>query len=190
VPFILILAGAVLLIAAVRGPSCGQVPCHQLLFYLLAKDFTGPNNFIFWLVSILIIGAIGYIPKLKPISDGFLILVIVSLFVRKNGQGQSFITAFESQISGTQAASPRVTAGTSPNLATQSYFVGGSGSGINIGLGPGGVSVGGGISIGGPGGSISIGLPNLGGFGNPGSGAGANGPFGTGPFGGTFNFGF
>src|SRR5215831_12537415 len=117
-PFVLILAGVVLLISAVRNTQ-------QDLFFLLSNDFTGPNNFIYWFISILIIGAVGYIPKMKPISDGFLILVIVSLFVRKGAQGQSFITMFENQIAGTQGARPMVTEGsyggaiTSP---TQSYF--------------------------------------------------------------------
>jgi hypothetical protein len=158
VPFVLILAGVVLLIAAVRGPSCGAVPCHQALFYLLAKDFTGPNNFIFWFVSILIIGAIGYIPKMKPISDGFLILVIVSLFVRKGAQGQSFIVMFENQIAGTQGARPMVTEGSYGGAIispTQSYFIGGGGSPtVSVGFpSGGGVSVGGGgVTIGGGGG--------------------------------------
>lgn len=202
-PFVLIVAGVVLLIAAVRGPSCGAVPCHQLLFYLLAKDFTGPNNFIFWFISILIIGAVGYIPKMKPISDGFLVLVIVSLFVRKNGQGQSFITAFENQIGSTTAAKPAVTTGTYAGVPTQSYFinsgVGGPSvsigtGGINIGL-PGGVRIGGGgggggITIGGGGGGINIGLPPIGGTGpggiDPWGGGvdfGGMGPFGGGGFG-------
>jgi hypothetical protein len=195
-PFVLIVAGVVLLIAAVRGPSCGTVPCHQLLFYLLAEDFTGPNNFIFWFLSIIVIGAIGYIPKLKPISDGFLVLVIVSLFVRKNSQGQSFIIAFENQIASTQSAKPAVTTGTQTGLPTQSYFINsgfggptvsiGSG-GINIGgsvgvglPGGGGVSVGpGGVIIGGPGGTIGVGLPPI----------GSTGPGGYDPWGGGFDFG-
>lgn len=185
-PFILILAGTVLLIAAVRGPSCGQIPCHQLLFYLIAKDFTGPNNFIFWLVSILIIGALGYIPRLKPLSDGFLLLVLIGLLVRKNGQGQSFIKAFEAQIGSTQTAKPAVTAGTSPNLATQSYFIGGGGPGVSIGLpgvtiGSGGVGTGGGgnVGISGPGGTVRIGLPPIGG----------TGPGGIDPWGGGIDLG-
>ena len=95
-PFVLIIAGIVLLIAAIRN-SQGD------LFHLLAGDFTGPNNFIFWFVSILIIGAIGYIPKLKPVSDGFLILVILVLFLRR---GSGFFDMFQKQINTTQASVP------------------------------------------------------------------------------------
>ncbi len=97
-PFVLIIAGVVLLIAAIRNTQ-------QDLFFLLAKDFTGKDNFIYWFVSILIIGAIGYIPKLKPVSDGFLILVILVLFLRK---GTGFFDMFQSQIGSTQSNRPVV----------------------------------------------------------------------------------
>lgn len=145
-PFVLIVAGAILLIAAVRNTQ-------QSLFYLLAKDFTGPDNFIFWFLSIVVIGAVGYIPKMKPISDGFLILVILTLFLKK---GTGFFDQFNKQIGSTQSAKPVVASssgggGTSgAGLITSSGGTGvsvGTG-GVNVGVGSGGVSVGtGGISI-------------------------------------------
>jgi hypothetical protein len=94
VPFVLIIAGVVLLIAAVRNTQ-------GLLFHLLQGDFVGPHNFVYWTISILIVGAIGYIPKAKPISDGFLILLIVVLFLTK---GTGFFDAFQRQISATDSA--------------------------------------------------------------------------------------
>lgn len=75
-PFALAIIGIILLIAGVRGKQ-------DVLFSTVKGDFTGPNNFIFWMVSIFVIGAIGYIPKLKPVSTAFLALVIVVLFLRK-----------------------------------------------------------------------------------------------------------
>ena len=101
-PFVLIIAGTILLVAAVRNTQ-------QLLFYLLARDFTGENNFIYWMISILIIGAIGYIPKMKPVSDGFLILVILVLFLK---QKTGFFDMFQRQIGETQASKPIVSAPT------------------------------------------------------------------------------
>ena len=112
-PFVLIVAGSVLLIAAVRNTQ-------QQLFYLLALDFTGPKNFVFWVFSILVIGAVGYIPRLKPISDGFLILVILALFIRK---GAGFFDMFQTQIATTQAAKPFI----SPTGSTGGVTVGGGG---------------------------------------------------------------
>ncbi len=75
-PFALLIIGATLIVAGVRNQQ-------DKLFTLVKNDFAGPNNFIFWIVSILAIGAVGYIPKLKPISTAFLGLVIVVLFLRK-----------------------------------------------------------------------------------------------------------
>ncbi len=119
-PFVLIIIGVVLLIAAVRDKQ-------QVLFYLLAHDFTGDNNFIYWFISILIIGAIGYIPKLKPVSDGFLILVILVLFLRK---GTGFFDAFQRQIGGTETSKPVVSTpggagGTSKGASFNSVTSGG-----------------------------------------------------------------
>lgn len=111
-PFVLIIAGTVLLIAAVRNTQ-------QQLFYLLASDFTGKDNFIFWFISILIIGAVGYIPKLKPVSDGFLILVILTLFLKR---GTGFFDMFQAQIGSTQTARPVVSSGNSTSLVPDSGF--------------------------------------------------------------------
>jgi hypothetical protein len=129
-PFVLILAGVVLIISAVRNTQ-------QSLFYLLALDFTGPNNFIFWFLSILVIGALGYIPKAKPLSDGFLILVILVLFLKKgkSGVGGGFFEQFQRQISLTTSARPQVSATGTSGGSTSISTVGGpifSGGGITI----------------------------------------------------------
>jgi hypothetical protein len=117
-PFVLIVTGVILLIAAIRNTQ-------QSLFLLLANDFTGKNNFVYWFLSILIIGAIGYIPKLKPVSDGFLILIILVLFLRK---GTGFFDMFSKQVNTTQAAHPIVSqSGTGGTVAGGSPV-------INVGL--------------------------------------------------------
>lgn len=75
-PFALIVIGAVMVIAAVKNTqgNLGQ---------LVKGEFVGQNNFIFWLSAMFLIGAIGYIPKAKPIATGLLGLVIVVLFLTK-----------------------------------------------------------------------------------------------------------
>lgn len=146
-PLVLIIAGLVLLICAVRNTQ-------QQLFLLLADDFTGSDNFIFWFLSIVAIGAIGYVPKLKPISDGFLILVILTLFLKK---GTGFFDQFQKQITTTQSATPVVSSPT----ATAGFFgsTGGTGAtgatgstgGTGVNVNAGGVSVGagsGGVNVG------------------------------------------
>lgn len=132
-PFVLIVAGVVLLIATIRNTQ-------QQLFLLLANDFTGKDNFIYWFISILIIGAIGYIPKLKPISDGFLVLVILVLFLRK---GTGFFDMFQKQVGTTQSAHPVVSSGAATGTTTNIVNTGGGVRiglpSINIGLGGGGI---------------------------------------------------
>lgn len=100
-PFALAIIGIALLIAGVRNKQ-------DVLFALLKGDFTGENNFIFWAVSILIIGAIGYIPKLKPISTAFLALLIVVLFLKK---GTGFFARLGQAVGSTTVLNPNVTKG-------------------------------------------------------------------------------
>ena len=91
-----------LLIAAIRGTQ-GD------LFALLASDFTGKNNFIYWLAAMLAIGAIGYIPKAKPVSVALLTLVVLVLFLKKgnaDGVGGGFFAQLTSGLATTQTATP------------------------------------------------------------------------------------
>ena len=107
-PFALLIIGAVLLISAARG-TITQGPNNSLgLFTLIESDFTGSDNFVFWLVALLLIGAVGYVPKLKPISVAFLSLVIIVLFLKKgnaSGVGGGFFSQFTQGIASTQSAS-------------------------------------------------------------------------------------
>lgn len=98
--FALIAIGLVMLVSAVRNTTAD-------LTKLIKGDFTGQGNFVYWLVSILVIGAIGYIPALRPVSRVFLALVIVVLFLKKgnpNGIGGGFFSQFNSQIGTTTTA--------------------------------------------------------------------------------------
>lgn len=99
-PFALLIIGAVLLVSAVRNSQ-------DDLFKLVTGDFTGQGNFVFWVVSLLIIGGIGYIPRLKPISDGFLVLVLVVLFLTRgnpSGVGGGFFSKFTQALQSTTTA--------------------------------------------------------------------------------------
>jgi hypothetical protein len=103
-PFVLLIAGAVLVTAAIKNTQ-------DSLFELVRGDFTGPNNFIFWFIAILAIGAIGYIPKAKPISTAFLTLVVIVLVLSRGNPGAAgggFFQQFTTQI---QPAQIKVTPG-------------------------------------------------------------------------------
>jgi hypothetical protein len=111
-PLILIAAGIVLIITGIKGnPSS--------LWGLVQGDFTGANNYVYWMVSILVLGALGYIPQLKNVSRLFLLLVIVVLLIHNQGffaQLQAFINSGSSvtaaSASGAAATTPQ------PNTVT------------------------------------------------------------------------
>lgn len=115
-PFALLIIGIVLLVAGVRGTQ-------STLFSLVQGDFTGDSNFFFWFVSIILIGAIGYIPKLKPVSTAFLVLVVMVLFLTKGKPGASgggFFAQFTSALQSTQKGSTGSTQTSQQSLAQQS----------------------------------------------------------------------
>lgn len=61
-------------------------------------DPNEPGSFGVWLLAIVIIGAVGYIPGLKPVSWAFLVLVIVVMFLtnnKANSPGGGFIAQVE-----------------------------------------------------------------------------------------------
>lgn len=116
--FALLITGIVILIAAARGSQ------DQLLG-LLKGDFTGQSNFLYWVIAILLIGFVGYIPKLKGLSVAFLTLVILVLFLKKgdsNGIGGGFFQQFASQIGATQTPVAATTSTNPSGAANSSLF--------------------------------------------------------------------
>jgi hypothetical protein len=113
-PFVLVIIGTVLLVASVKNTYGLTTPAGTPgLGALLINDFTGANNFVFWFAAILIIGAIGYIDKLKPISNAFLFLVIIVLFLKQgnpSGIGGGFFSQFTSALQSTTQVTPGTTA--------------------------------------------------------------------------------
>lgn len=125
-PFALLIIGLVLLISGVRATQ-------DTLFSLVKGDFTGTDNFIYWLGAIMIIGALGYIPKVKPISTALLVLVIVVLFLKKGnaqGLGGGFFSQFtnalgttgSSNATGTTTLSPLAQATANVNILKQAIL--------------------------------------------------------------------
>jgi hypothetical protein len=111
-PFALLLIGVWLLIAGVRN-TAGPASTPGTLFALLHGDFTGTDNFAYWFIAIVLIGAIGYIPKLKSLSTAFLVLVLVVLFLKKGssvGVGGGFFDQFLTGLGITQTSSGTTTA--------------------------------------------------------------------------------
>lgn len=79
-PFALAIIGITIFVTALRGTT-------STLFGLIKDDFTGNGNFIYWVLSILVIGAVGYVKKLQPIANGFLLLVMIVLLIGAGNKG-------------------------------------------------------------------------------------------------------
>lgn len=85
----IIVIGLALLMVGIRGKV-------EEFHALLADDF-GPNsgsNFIGWIMALLFIAAIGAYRPLRPISDGFLALIVIAILLSNQG----FFARLEEQI--------------------------------------------------------------------------------------------
>lgn len=76
--FVLLIVGLFMLISGVRGT-------HGELGALLKEDFTGENNYLKWVIAMLLVGSLGYFKPIRPIANGILALVILSLFLSNQG---------------------------------------------------------------------------------------------------------
>ena len=93
-PYALILIGVVLIVAGVRNTE-------RALFNLMKGDFTGQQSFIWWAISIAVIGAIGYInDDFRKLSHWFLALILIVLVLAQNKSGNDVFTAFTNAIKG------------------------------------------------------------------------------------------
>lgn len=90
-PYALIIAGIVLTVAGVRNTQ-------GTLFTLLKNDFTGSNSFIWWTISIIGIGAVGYVPDLRKLANAFLALVLIVLLLANRGVFQQFVNALKAPV--------------------------------------------------------------------------------------------
>lgn len=95
-----LIAGILFFVSAVRG---GTAPAE--LVAILRDDFTGPNNFFVWALSLGAVAGLGYVPKMKPLSNALFVLVIIALVLaHSNRTGENFITQFFKQIRATERA--------------------------------------------------------------------------------------
>lgn len=77
-PFALVFIGLVMVITGAKGT-------HKDLGNQLVADFTGPNNFLYWLAAIGAVGSLGYIPAMRPFSRVFMALIIIVMVIRNGG---------------------------------------------------------------------------------------------------------
>lgn len=81
-PILFLVIGLILLVPAIRGPDQSAK-----MLALLKGDLWGDKSFFPWLISLYIIGALGYIEPLKPISRAFMVLVLLVLILTNSPKG-------------------------------------------------------------------------------------------------------
>lgn len=109
-PFAIIILALVLIVAGFKG-TVGS------LFGLVEQTFA---QIVVPFVAILIIGAMGYIPQLKRLSDAFLALVLLAMFLSNSKNG--LIAKFQSAIRNPQAPSnPQDSASGTVTLGTMQW---------------------------------------------------------------------
>lgn len=69
---ILVVVACALMLFSVRGDP-------EAFGALVARDFTGNKGFATFAGAFVVIGAIGFVPQLKPVSRIFLVLMVVAL---------------------------------------------------------------------------------------------------------------
>lgn len=77
-PFALSSIGILLIIVGFQNT-------YKAFFTQVGSDFTGQGNFVYWVIAIGLAGSVGYIEKLRKVSDAFLFLIIVVMFLTNGG---------------------------------------------------------------------------------------------------------
>jgi hypothetical protein len=125
VAFVLIAVGVILFVTAYQGTT-------GTLGSMLVQDVIGTQGtkgFLYWAVAILVIGAIGYIQKLKGLSDAFVALLLLVLFIGNKGFFAKFNQALGTIGQGGAAAQTGAAANTT------SFLLNGQPGQISTGIG-------------------------------------------------------
>lgn len=109
-PYALLLIGAVLVVASVRNT-------YKDLWALVENDFTQQGGFLSWVAAIAVIGGLGYIPKLKPLSIALMTLLLLVLVLSNRGVFARLQTFIESGAGGRSVAPSTASPATQPLAA-------------------------------------------------------------------------
>lgn len=109
-PLIALVFGVLFIVAAVRD-TLKDSATNKGLITLLKSDVTGPNNFLYWIAVVVILGLIGTEDDLKPLSNAFLVLFVIVILLGHKG--------FFSQLTSALQATQSVTSTGNANSNTQ-----------------------------------------------------------------------
>lgn len=88
-PFALVIIGLIMIVSGARNT-------HAALGRELQNDFTGPGNFITWVVAFGVVGSLGYIQALEKPSRYFMALILISMMLSNEGFFAKFGAALAS----------------------------------------------------------------------------------------------
>ena len=103
-PFVLIALGILFLVVSIQGTQ-GD------LFALLKSEFVGTNSFLPWVAALLILGLLGYIRPIRPITHAFMLLIVLVLILANGGK---VFSQFNTAIRSPTAPSGGTTSGVTP----------------------------------------------------------------------------
>jgi hypothetical protein len=114
-PFVLIVIGLALVVAGVQG---NEAQLMQLIKADFAGNGTFKGSYFAWVVAIGVVGGLGYIQKIRPIANAFLVLVILVLFLSNRGFFAQFNNALQTAVSNAGSSSTSSTSTTNTGNAT------------------------------------------------------------------------
>ncbi len=86
-PFMLIVVGLVLVITSIQNT-------YAALGAQITKDFSGSQGFLVWILALIAVGALGYVPGWEKFSRWFLALILIAIILAQsknsNAQGGIF----------------------------------------------------------------------------------------------------
>jgi hypothetical protein len=135
VPFVILIVAIVMIVAALRGQQSN-------MFTLLRSEFSGTNSFIPCSLAIIVLAVVGNIKPIRPVADGFIVLVFVVMLVAPaNTQGGGFFAQLNAALRAAPPPSPTPAPATSslaaPSLAAPATpTTGSSGFGATPGWTP------------------------------------------------------
>lgn len=79
-PFFFVFVGVLLIITGVKDT-------YVALGKEVADDFSGKQNFFTWVMALGSVGALGYVEKLRPFTNAFMVLILIAMVLSNSKRG-------------------------------------------------------------------------------------------------------
>ncbi len=103
---LLTILGGIMVWTGIRGT-------HKDFGALFVSEFTGAQSFLWTVAALGMIGALGMVKEIRPLSNAFLVLVLIVIFLRNDG----FFTQLIAQLKTVTPIAPSSAGGASSSTA-------------------------------------------------------------------------